>query len=97
MTPEYLDELADIADPDKLWTLFWEDQRKLPPEKKHQLDTGVALRRHASHLRELQRALDAKRSVCITPLGSNHTAHMLIDTPADHEKLRAPQPYGDRA
>lgn len=71
MTPEYLRELADLADPGHLWMLSGLDQMKLPPEMRKQLDMGVALRRHASHIEQLQLLLREERSLLITPLSSN--------------------------
>lgn len=88
MTPDYLRQLADIADPDKLWQLFIFDQMDLPPEKRLQLDAGVALRRYASHLERLGRLLEEKKSLLITPLGLNTSASMTVDTPPNHENLR---------
>lgn len=88
MTPEYLDELADLADPEQLWRLPGLKQLDLPPEKRRQLDAGVALRRHASHVRTLRRLLEEKRSLLITPLTTNGTATKSVDTPEDHERLR---------
>ena len=94
--PDYIDELADLADPDKLWRLPGLEQIDLPPEKRRQLDMGVYLRRHAANLRDLQRALDQKKSWLITPLGPSSTARMIVDTPEDHEKLRPkPSPMRD--
>lgn len=90
MTPEYLEELADIADPEQLWRLPGLKQLDLPPEKRRQLDAGVALRRHARHVRTLRQLLEEKRSLLITPLGSNHRASKSVDTPEDHERLRPP-------
>lgn len=88
MTPEYIERLADIADPDQLWRLPGLKQLELPPEKRQQLDTGVALRRYAEHERTLLRLMPEKRSLLITPLTANHTAIKFVDTPPDHEKLR---------
>lgn len=88
MTPEYLEELADLADPDKLWQLGAFEQLDLPTDRRRQLDCGVALRRYASHLRELQALLQQKRSLLITPLGEGSTAVKSVDTPPDHERLR---------
>ena len=73
MTPEYLDQLADLADPDKLWRLSGIDQKKLTPGQRRQLDTGVALRRHASHIRRLNEALKKCETVLITPLSISGT------------------------
>lgn len=89
MTPEYIDELADLADPDQLWRLPGLQQLDLPPEKRRQLDAGVALRRHAQHLRNLASALDAGLSWIITPFSSNTTATRTIETPPDHARLRS--------
>lgn len=90
MTPEYLRELADKADPDELWRLSGFAQLDLPPEKRAQLDTGVALRRYASHLRDLQALHGTGRSLLITPLSPLlSTATKSVKTPADHRKLGA--------
>jgi hypothetical protein len=71
--PEYLEELADIADPDQLWRLPPFTQMELPPEKRKQLDTGVALRRYASHLRDLATAANQGKSLVLTRVGMNTT------------------------
>lgn len=92
MKPEYVEELADLADPDELWRLAWMCQMDLPPAKRKQLDTGIALRRYASHLRELRKLLDQKRSLLITPLALNGNAVKSVDTPPDHAELRAMTP-----
>lgn len=92
MTPEYLEELANLADPNELWRLAGMDLMELPIEKRRQLDAGVALRRYASHLRNVGRALQEKRSWLITPLGHSVTARMMVDTPPNHERLRRDEP-----
>jgi len=93
MTPEYLDELANIADPDKLWKINVLKQMDLPPEKRRQLDAGVALRRHAAYHRSLNVVLEQQRSLLITPLSSNSTAQKAVDTPPEHERLRPRHRY----
>lgn len=90
MTPKYLLLLADLADPHELWRLSGIDQRGLTYEQRLQLDAGVALRRYASHRSELGRALAEGKSVLITPLSENGSAHKLVDTPADHVRLKRP-------
>lgn len=87
ITPAYLYELADIADPDKLWQLPGMQILDLPPEKRRQLDTGVALRRHAAHTQRLMDLLGTGKSLVITPLSPNGSAIATIDTPAKHRKL----------
>ena len=87
MTPEYLRELADLADPDKLWTLGAFECMYLPPERRRQLDAGIALRRHAEHVKELRRLLGTGKSLLLTPLSENGTAIMTTRTPAAHRKL----------
>ena len=87
MTPEYLRELADLADPDKLWTLGAFEQLDLPPEKRRQLDAGIALRRHAAHVKELLELLGTGKSLLLTPLSENGTAIMTTRTPTAHQKL----------
>jgi hypothetical protein len=88
MTPEYLEELADIADPDKLWKLSGWSKEELTPEQKKQVDMGVALRRHADHIRQLRKLLDEGRSLLITPLSKNGSAIKSVDTPPEHQRLR---------
>lgn len=88
MTPEYLMELADLADPDQLWQLSGLMQLDLPPASRRQLDTGVALRRYAAHVERLNRLLAEGRSLLITPLSPNGSAADDIDTPPQHARLR---------
>ena len=88
MTPEYLEKLADIIDPDHLWKLSGIEQMALPKHRRQQLDAGIALRRHATHVRELRNVLAARKSLLITPLSSNSSTRKLVDTPEDHAKLR---------
>lgn len=99
MSPEYIDQLADIADPDKLWRLSFSEALALPNDKRRQLETGVALRRYAHHLRDLRRAREARKSWIITPLSENGSAARTIETPPDHAKLREAREafYGARA
>jgi hypothetical protein len=78
MTPQYLIELADLADPDELWHLGWEAQR----------DTGVALRRAAAHQQRLQEALAERESLLLTPLSTCGVASAVVPTPKKHAKLR---------
>ena len=87
MTPDYIEALADRADPDQLWRLGLLDQLDLPPEKRAQLDTGVALRRHASHIKQLDLLRQQRRSLLITPLGINSAATMSVDVPVEHMDL----------
>lgn len=97
MSPEYLDELADLADPGQLWRLAGLEQKKLPPILRKQLDTGVALRRHAEHIRCLQTLIGTGRSLRITPLSPNGTALDVVAAPAKYRNppLPAdPQPSG---
>lgn len=87
MTPEYLNELADIADPEKLWRRAGLDRGDFTPEQKRQLDTGVALRRHAHHVQSVRELLGTGKSLVITPLSKNGVAIMTISAPAEHKKL----------
>ncbi len=91
MEPEYLQQLADRADPRKLWRQAGLGHDKFSEEERQQLDTGVALRRLASIERTLIDALHAGKSLVITPLGPSTTgrALALIDVPAKHRKLLA--------
>lgn len=88
MSPEYLEELADLADPDQLWRQSAVSRMDLPADKRHQLDMGIALRRHASHVRTLRRLLEEKRSLLITPISPNGSATRSVDTPDYHQRLR---------
>lgn len=89
MTPEYLEQLADLADPEQLWRrggLL--DRRILPAQQRQQLDTGVALRRYADHLRTVRKALAEQRSVLITPISTNGTRVSITATPPAHASAR---------
>ncbi len=88
MTPEYLEELADAADPDELWRSAGLTSRtEWPADKLRQLDTGVALRRHAQYVRRLRNLLGTGRSLLVTPLTPNGTAVMDVPAPPKHQKL----------
>ena len=88
MTPQYLIELAGLADPDELWRLGWEAQRDFPADKRRQLDTGVALRRAASHQQRLLEVLAERKSLLLTPLSTCGLASATVATPAQHARLR---------
>ena len=92
MTPEYLEQLADLADPQQLWRLGAFHQMELPMQLRHQLDMGVALRRHAAHIRCLRELLGTKQSLLITPIGVNHIATKTVPVPPDHERILCPSP-----
>lgn len=87
VTPEYLRELADIADPDQLWKLPIFTQLELPPEKRQQLDMGIALRRHAHDVAELNALRGTGRSLLKTPLTIHGVAIKTVVTPKDHRRL----------
>ncbi len=89
MTPDYLNALADLADPDELWKLTVFVQIKLSPEKRRQLDTGVALRRHSDHIWRLRALLDTGKSLLLTPLSVNGTDVRTIPTPRSIVKRQA--------
>ena len=86
MTPAYIRELADFVDPDKQWQRRW-DAPFTEAERK-QRDAGVALRRHAHDLEDLERALAEGKSRLITPIGPSHTARKNVETPPDHARHR---------
>lgn len=88
MTPEYVEQLADLADPDQLWKSAFLLRSNLPENKRQQLDAGVALRRYAHHLRDLATVREKHQSWLITPLTEHGYAVMSIPTPPEHEKLR---------
>lgn len=94
MTPEYLNELADIADPDQLWRLSPFDQLELEPIQRYRLDTAVALRRYAEIERQLGELLGTGKSLVLTPLSKNGKAWMTIPAPKGHQKLLKAQQQG---
>lgn len=96
MTPEYLLELADIADPDQLWRLPGAVILALPKEKRAQLDMGVALRRHADDVRRVRELADTGRSLLLTPLEGNARRIDVIETPRHIYLAPAPLKIGDR-
>lgn len=83
MTPEHIEYLADLADPDKLWQRSPFD--KLTPEQAQQLETGVALRRHAAHVRNLEAICGKGLSLLITPTRPNVVYTRVIPTPGRGE------------
>ncbi len=87
MTPEYLEQLADLADPDNLWQRPALERLDMPPEKRMQLDAGVALRRYADHQRRLLELLGTGKSLLITPLSPNGTATKIVPTSVSHQCL----------
>ena len=88
MTPEYVNELADLADPDELWTLAARVQIGLSPHKRRQLDAGIALRRYAAYLERLRETLRLNKSLLITPLSANGIHSSVVPTPDDVKELR---------
>lgn len=86
--PDYVEELANLADPDQLWRLSGIEQLNLPKDKVIQLRTGVFLRRHASDLRNLQRALKEDKSVLYTPLSNSGKSVKFIETPEEVKVLK---------
>ena len=86
MTPDYLNALADLADPDKLWRTAGMARDQFTPEQKRQLDTGVALRRYAEHVRRLRELLGTGRSLLITPLSISGADLRTVPMPADIKK-----------
>ena len=88
MKPEYLRELADLADPDELWRRPGLEYIRFTTEQRQQVDAGVALRRYASHIQKLNELLVEKRSLLITPISLNSSADCSVDTPYTHERLR---------
>jgi hypothetical protein len=89
MTPEYLKELADLADPGKLWRTSGLAQDCFTPEQKRQLDTGVALRRQADHVRRLRELLGTGKSLLITPLSLSCADLRVVPMPDDIKKRLA--------
>lgn len=87
MSPEYLNELADISDPEQLWRLSPLDRLELEPIQRMRLDTGVALRRHAEHVSRLRELIGTGKSLLITPLSKNSNAVMTMPAPESHRKL----------
>lgn len=86
---KYVDQLAHRADPDELWRLPVLEQLKLPHAKRLQLDTAVALRRYAAHLRALASLHGTGKSLLVTPLNERATAVATasVKTPAAHRRL----------
>lgn len=87
MSPEYLCDLADIADPYQLWRINPFDQQKLDPIKRKQLDTGIALRRYAEIVRQLDALIGTGNSLVLTPLSRHGKAWMTIPAPESHKRL----------
>ena len=86
MTPEYLEELADLADPDKLWQRAGLDRAEFTAGQWQQVDTGIALRRHASHVRRLRELLGTGKSLLLTPLSLSGSDTRTVPMPGDIRK-----------
>ena len=86
MTPEYLEELADAADPDNLWRRGCLDRAEFTTKQRQQVNAGIALRRHASHVRRLQALLGTGKSLLLTPLSLIGTDIRAVPTPGDIQK-----------
>lgn len=79
MTPEYIEQLAKLADPEELWRLS--PLTELTLEQSQQRDTGIALRRHASHMRDLNAIRGKGLSLLVTPLSPHGTYTCVMETP----------------
>jgi hypothetical protein len=88
MSPEYLMELAEDADPEQLWRQPLLARLDMPEDQRRKLDAGVALRRYASHIGRLHALLDTHQSLLLTPISKNSTAILTVETPPEHLKLR---------
>lgn len=82
MSPDYLMQLADLADPDQLWRRSGIDRRDFTDEQQKQVDMGVALRRHAGDVRRLRDLLGTGQSLLLTPLSANGRHMQTVPTPA---------------
>ena len=89
MSPQYLRELADMVDPDQLWRHSWHHQMSLPPEKRRQLDAGIALRRYAHDQEAFLAALANGKSLRVVPLGTLSRAVHEVATPAKYVEQQA--------
>ena len=89
MSPEYIEQLADKADPDQLWLTPVLKQKDLPEAQRHQLDTGIALRRYASLVRHLNGLIGTDKSLLITPIARLSTISKVVPTPDDHQQRRS--------
>ena len=86
MTPDYLMELADKVDTEQLWRRAGMDIVNMPPDERWRLDAGVALRRHASHIKLMHELLGTGRSLLLTPLSLNGADIRTMPTPAEITK-----------
>lgn len=69
MTPEYIEMLAELADPGQLWKSS--PLADLSPEHAQIRDVGIALRRYAAHVRRLHGLIGTGYSLLITPMSHN--------------------------
>lgn len=89
VTPEYLELLANVVDPDQLWKRPMFDRNHLPESQRHQLDAGVALRRYAADVRALRSAASQGKSLLLTtfPHALHTRCTAVVDTPASHQRV----------
>jgi hypothetical protein len=95
MTPEYIKLLADSVDAGALWRLSITERKGLTLEQHAQLDIGVALRRHANHVRTWQALVGTGKSLLITPLSMNGVMINVILTPPAQLTMMAARIEGD--
>lgn len=90
MTPKYLRQLANRADPKKLWRLIPAafGGKRLTLDEQKQRDTGIALRRYAADEELFLEVLKDGKSILITPTMPHARAIKIVKTPRDHAKLR---------
>lgn len=89
MHPDYLEDLAYVADPDELWRLSFLEKKNLPPDKLNQLHIGIALRRYANFIRSLNHSGEQGKIVLITAICDNGVFTEFVETPEKHKKLKS--------
>lgn len=81
MSPDYIEILAQKADPKELWKKPVLERYNFTIEERVQLDTAVALRRYAEHVKRVQELIGTNKSLLITPLSMSGTSVLRVPTP----------------
>lgn len=69
MKPEYIRELADMVDDEKLWELPGRLQLKLDDAKRAKLNAGVALRRYSRIVEMMESLRGTEQGILMTTVG----------------------------
>ncbi len=80
MKAEYIEDLADAVDPEKLWQISPWDACSLSESKRERRDIGIALYLYAQHIRSLEALVGTGKSLLLTPVSKSSVLQSTIRT-----------------